>query len=150
MPISNPTSRIEATPEQLLTWTDGRAVVGTGSPFEPVTLHGVTHVIGQGNNAMIFPGVGLGAIAVEARRLTDAAFTAAEGAVVACTSITGKPGEPIYPPLARLREVSFRVALAVGRQLVSDGAAPGVSQEDVERRVRALVWEPVYRPYRAA
>jgi malate dehydrogenase (oxaloacetate-decarboxylating) len=149
MPISNPTSRAEATPRQLLEWTDGRAVVGTGSPFESVTLLGVNHVIGQGNNAMIFPGVGLGAIAVEARRLTDAAFTAAERAVVECTSITGKAGEPIYPPLSRLREVSFRVAVAVGRQLVSDGAAPGIAMDQVERRVRDFVWEPVYRPYRA-
>ena len=150
MPISNPTSRIEATPRQILEWTEGRAVVGTGSPFESVTLGGVTHVIGQGNNAMIFPGVGLGAIAVEARRLTDSAFTAAERAVVACTSITGRPGEPIYPPLSRLREVSFRVAVAVGKELVSSGAAPAVRADEVERRVRDLVWEPVYRPYRAA
>ena len=150
MPISNPTSRIEATPAQILEWTDGRAVVGTGSPFEPVTVRGVTHVIGQGNNAMIFPGVGLGAIAVEARRLTDGAFTAAERAVVACTSITGRRGEPIYPPLSRLREVSFRVAVAVGNELVSSGAAPDVNADEVERRVRDLVWEPVYRPYRAA
>ena len=150
MPISNPTSRIEATPKQILEWTDGRAVVGTGSPFEPVALRGVTHVIGQGNNAMIFPGVGLGAIAVEARRLTDAAFTAAERAVVACTSITGRRGEPIYPPLSRLREVSFRVAVAVGKELVSSGSAPDVNADEVERRVRDLVWEPVYRPYRAA
>ncbi|HET9251178.1 MAG TPA: NAD-dependent malic enzyme [Candidatus Eisenbacteria bacterium] len=150
MPISNPTSRIEATPGEILEWTDGRAVVGTGSPFEPVTVRGVTHVIGQGNNAMIFPGVGLGAIAVDARRLTDAAFTAAERAVVECTSITGRPGEPIYPPLSSLREVSFRVAVAVGTQLVSEGAAPGVNAGEVERRVRDLVWEPAYRPYRAA
>jgi malate dehydrogenase (oxaloacetate-decarboxylating) len=150
MPISNPTSRIEATPREILEWTEGRAVVGTGSPFESITIGGVTHVIGQGNNAMIFPGVGLGAIAVEARRLTDGAFTAAERAVVACTSITGRPGEPIYPPLSRLRDVSFRVAVAVGMELVSSGAAPTVRAEEVEARVRDLVWEPVYRPYRAA
>jgi malic enzyme len=150
MPISNPTSRIEATPEQILTWTEGRAVVGTGSPFEPVAYGGVTHVIGQGNNAMIFPGVGLGAIAVEARCLTDGAFTAAERAVVSCTSITGTPGEPIYPPLSRLREVSFRVAVAVATQLIVDGATPVVRAGEVERRVRDLVWEPTYRPYRAA
>lgn len=150
MPISNPTSRIEATPEQILEWTDGRAVVGTGSPFDPVVCGGVTHVIGQGNNAMIFPGVGLGAIAVGARRLTDAAFTAAERAVVACTSITGKPGEPIYPPLSRLRDVSCRVAAAVGKQLVSDDVAPRLDGDEVERRVRELIWEPTYRAYRAA
>ena len=150
MPISNPTSRIEATPKQILEWTEGRAVVGTGSPFESVTIRGVSYVIGQGNNAMIFPGVGLGAIAVEARRLTDGAFAAAERAVVACTSITGRIGEPIYPPLSRLREVSFRVAVAVGMELVTAGVAPWIRVDEVERRVRDLVWEPVYRPYRAA
>ena len=150
MPISNPTSRIEATPKQILEWTEGRAVVGTGSPFESVTIRGVSYVIGQGNNAMIFPGVGLGAIAVEARRLTDGAFAAAERAVVGCTSITGRIGEPIYPPLSRLREVSFRVAVAVGMELVTAGVAPGIRVDEVERRVRDLVWEPVYRRYRAA
>jgi malate dehydrogenase (oxaloacetate-decarboxylating) len=150
LPISNPTDSAEATPEDLLGWTDGAAVVGTGSPFPPVTLNGVTHEIGQGNNVLIFPGVGLGALAVKAHRLTDGAFAAAGEAVHRCTPITGRRGEPIFPPLARLREVSLEVALAVGKALVAEGAAGPRSDEDVERAVREMIWEPVYRVYRPA
>ncbi len=150
LPISNPTDKAEATPERLLAWTDGAAVIGTGSPFPPVLWNGTSHEIGQGNNALIFPGVGLGAIAVDARRLTDRAFAAAGNALFESTPITGRPGEPIYPRLSRLREVSLRVALAVGNALVAEGAAPAMSPDEVERRIRGLMWEPVYRPYRPA
>ena len=150
LPISNPTDNAEATPADLLRWTGGAAVIGTGSPFPPVTLNGVTHEIGQGNNVLIFPGVGLGALAVEARRFTDAAFAAAGDALHRFTQITGRPGEAIYPPLSRLRDVSFQVALAVGTALADEGAADPLSAVEVERRVREMIWEPVYRPYRPA
>ena len=150
LPISNPTANAEATPSDLLGWTAGAAVVGTGSPFPPVTVNGVTHHIGQGNNALIFPGLGLGAIAVGAGHLTDQAFAAAGEAIFEITGVTGRPGESIYPPLARLRDVSFRVAVAVGSALVECGAAPRLEHDAVEERVRAMVWEPVYRPYRPA
>ena len=149
LPISNPTDSAEATPADLLAWTGGAAVVGTGSPFAPVTVNGVVHEIGQGNNVLIFPGVGLGALSVRARRLTDGAFVAAGEAVHRFTQITGRAGEAIYPPLARLREVSLEVAIAVGKALVAEGAADPCSDEDVERSVRGMIWEPVYRPYRA-
>jgi len=150
LPISNPTSKAEATPGDVLRWTDGAAVVGTGSPFPPVDVRGATVEIGQGNNALIFPGVGLGAIAVDARRLTEGAFDAASRALCECTEIRGHAGEPIYPPLASLRSVSAHVALAVGRALVSEGAAASLSEDEIERRVGAMIWEPVYRPYRPA
>ena len=150
LPISNPTVKAEATPADILRWTDGAAVVGTGSPFPPVQRNGTTYWIGQGNNALIFPGVGLGAIAVDARRLTESAFAAASGALVECTEIRGRPGEPIYPPLTLLRSVSLRVAIAVGNALVSGGAAPALTSDQVEQRVRAMIWDPVYRPYRPA
>jgi malic enzyme len=150
LPISNPTANAEATPADLLRWTEGAAVVGTGSPFPPVDFGGTTYEIGQGNNALIFPGVGLGAIAVDARRLTDGAFDAASRALCDRTTIRGLPGEPIYPPLASLRSVSASVALAVGRTLVSEGAAAEFSDDDIERRVRSMIWDPVYLPYRPA
>lgn len=150
LPISNPTAKAEATPADILAWTGGAAVVGTGSPFPPVTVDGVTHTIGQGNNALIFPGVGLGAIAVGASRLTDRAFAAAGDAVHLMTTITGRPGEPIYPPLARLRDVSYRVAVSVGEALVSEGVAEVIGPALVAERVRSLIWNPVYRPYRPA
>jgi malate dehydrogenase (oxaloacetate-decarboxylating) len=150
LPISNPTANSEASPADVIAWTDGAAIVGTGSPFAPVTWKGVRHEIGQGNNAFVFPGLGLGAVAVEARWLPDAAFAAASDALALATAASAGPGAPIYPPLVRLREVSLQVAIAVARALVREGAAPAAPDEAIEERVRALVWEPRYVPYRAA
>lgn len=150
LPISNPTSKAEATPEDVLRWTGGGAVVGTGSPFAPVTFGGVTHQIGQGNNAFIFPGVGLGATAVAARWLPDAAFIAAGRALDEATGSAAAPGSPIYPPLRRLRETSVAVARAVARSLVSEGAADPISGEEIDARILGRMWEPRYRPYRPA
>jgi malate dehydrogenase (oxaloacetate-decarboxylating) len=150
LPISNPTSKAEATPEDVLRWTGGAAVVGTGSPFPPVSIGGVVHQIGQGNNAFIFPGVGLGATAVSARWLPDAAFTAAARALDEATGSAAAPGSPIYPPLRRLRETSVSVARAVARALVEEGAADAVSGDEIDARILDRMWEPRYRPYRAA
>ena len=146
--LSNPTSKSEIRPEDLIRWTDGAGVIGTGSPFAPVEHRGRTHVIGQGNNALIFPGLGLGATAVEARWLPDEAFTAAAQALVGFSAPSPSPGDPIYPSVLRLREVSRVVAVAVGWALVEAGAAPQMSRAEVERRVLAAIWEPEYLPYR--
>ena len=146
LPISNPTSKAEATPADLLAWTDGAAIVGTGSPFPPVTWKGRVHEIGQGNNVFIFPGVGLGAVAVEARWLPDSVFSAASDALAAAAPSNG----PIYPALTRLREVSLSVALAVARVLVREGAAPSMPDDAIVHRVQGLVWEPRYVRYRSA
>jgi malic enzyme len=148
--LSNPTSKSEVTPADFIRWTDGAGVIGTGSPFAPVEHRGTTHTIGQGNNAFIFPGLGLGATAVEARWLPDEAFTAAAQALYEFTADATAPGAPIYPSVLRLREVSRAVAVAVGCALVDAGAAPAMSRAEVERRVAAGVWEPEYLPYRAA
>lgn len=147
LPISNPTSKSEAAPADVISWTNGAAIVGTGSPFPAVSWKGAAYEIGQGNNAFIFPGVGLGAVAVEARWLPDAAFAAASEALAAAAPAT--PG-PIYPALAHLRAVSHGVAVAVARALVREEAAPAISDAEIERRIRSLVWEPRYMPYRAA
>jgi len=149
LPLSNPTSRAEATPRDLIEWTNGAAIVGTGSPFPPVEHAGVTYEIGQGNNALIFPGVGLGAVSVDAKWLPDEAFLAASRALLAFTATSGQPGTPIYPPLRRLREVSLAVAVEVARTLVELGAAPR-PREPIEARVRSMMWEPAYLPYRPA
>jgi len=148
--LSNPTSRAEATPADLIAWTSGAVITGTGSPFPPVEYAGETYEIGQGNNALIFPGVGLGAAVVEARWLPDEAFTAASRALFEFTAPERRPGAPIYPPLRRLREVSLAVARAVARALVDTGAAPPHEPEQIERRLTSMVWEPAYRPYRPA
>jgi len=148
--LSNPDTKTEVTPEDLIRWTNGAAVMGTGSPFAPVEHQGRTHTIGQANNAFIFPGLGLGAIAVEARWLPDDAFVAAARALVGFTAASPRAGSPIYPPLSRLRDVSRDVALAVGASLVESGAAPKISRPEIERRVLDAMWEPDYLPYRAA
>lgn len=150
MALSNPTSKIEARPEDILRWTDGAAIVGTGSPFAPVELNGVTYRIGQCNNVFVFPGIGLGATVVNARSLPDEAFSAAARAVHAFMGKTVDPGAAICPSLSRLRDVSRVVAVAVGRALVDAGAAPHMTPADVEDRVAASMWEPAYRSYRAA
>lgn len=147
--LSNPTSKVEATPEEVLRWTNGAAVVGTGSPFEPVTVNGQTFTIGQGNNVLIFPGVGLGATAINARWLPDAAFSAAARALVEFNTAFSSPGDPIFPPLGRLREVARAVALAVAQELVRVDAAPPISDAEIERRVTAMMWTPAYLPYRS-
>ena len=138
------------TPANLLRWTNGAAIIGTGSPFAPVEHAGRTHTIGQGNNAFIFPGVGLGATAVEARWLPDEAFVAAARALVNATATSSRAGAPIYPPLAALRQVSRDVAIAVGAALVDAGAAPQLSRAEIERRVTEGMWMPEYFPYRPA
>jgi malate dehydrogenase (oxaloacetate-decarboxylating) len=147
--LSNPTSKVEATPDDVLRWTNGAAIVGTGSPFEPVTVGGRRFTIGQGNNVLVFPGVGLGATAIHARWLPDSAFSAAARALAELTAASTSPGDPLFPPLRRLREVARSVALAVARELVRTGAAPSISDAEIERRVTAVIWTPAYLRYRA-
>jgi malic enzyme len=148
LPLSNPTDRSEACPADLLRWTEGAALVGTGSPFPPVAFGGRTYAVGQGNNALVFPGVGLGAIAVGARELPDDAFVAAAEAIVEAAP-RGET-EAIFPPLARLQEVSRRVARRVARRLVHGGFAPPLDEAAIDGRIEGLRWEPRYLPYRPA
>ena len=147
--LSNPTSKAEATPADLLRWTNGAAIVGSGSPFEPVNVRGRTVTVGQGNNVLVFPGIGLGATAIHARWLPDSAFSAAARALAEFNAASTSPGDPIFPPLRQLREVARSVAIAVARELVRVGAAPPMADADVERRVTGMIWTPAYLPYRA-
>ena len=146
LPLSNPTSRAEATAEQVLTWTGGRAVVATGSPFEPVTVNGVTHTIAQSNNAYIFPGLGLGILASGATRVSDEMFMVAAQALAETVTATD-PGQSILPPLSDIRSVSRMIAVAVAKQAQTEGLAPASSIEELEAAVTARMWEPEYRPY---
>lgn len=147
--LSNPTNKIEVLPEHVLDWTGGAAIVATGSPFGAVHIGGVTHHIGQCNNVFVFPGIGLGATAVHAEWLPGTAFAAAARAVYESTGRTSTPGATIFPPLSRLRDVSYRVAVAVGRALIAAGAAPPLAQPVLERRVTSAMWDPTYLRYRA-
>jgi malate dehydrogenase (oxaloacetate-decarboxylating) len=146
MPLSNPTSRAEATPADVLDWSDGRALVATGSPFDAVVRDGVTHVIAQSNNAYIFPGVGLGVRAVGARRVSDAMFMAAAHALADAVETSG-PGASVLPPLGRIRDVSRAIAVAVGATAQAEGLAPETSHDELERLVDAEMWFPDYRSF---
>ena len=143
LPMSNPTDLAEATPADLLDWTEGRALIATGSPFDAVEREGTSYQIAQANNALIFPGLGLGAIVARATRITDAMLAAAAGAVAERVD-AGTPGAPILPPVPELRETSVAVAVAVARVAAEGGVAGARVGDDIEERVRAAMWQPVY------
>ncbi len=145
LPMSNPTALAEATPADLIEWTNGRALVATGSPFGAVDHGGVRYEIGQANNALIFPGLGLGVIAARARRVTDGMLLAAARAVADLVDISA-PGTPLLPRVADLRETSVVVAAAVARAAKADGMASATLDTDPAGQVRALMWQPRYRP----
>jgi malate dehydrogenase (oxaloacetate-decarboxylating) len=147
LPMSNPTSLSEAAPADLIRWTEGRALVATGSPFPPVDYNGVQYMIGQANNALIFPGLGLGVIAVRATRVTDGMLAAAAHAVSGLVDIRA-PGAPLLPRVEALRETSVAVAAAVAAAATADGVARARLEGDVRAAVRHLMWEPDYRPVR--
>ncbi|PEA77870.1 NAD-dependent malic enzyme [Bacillus wiedmannii] len=149
LPMSNPTPLAEAKPADLIEWTEGRALVATGSPFEPVTSNGVTYVIGQSNNALIFPGLGLGTIVVRASVMTDGMFAAAAEAVASMVD-TSQPGAPILPEVEELRNISEMVAIEVAKVAVAEGVArENLSDNDIKIAVKEAIWEPEYRQIKA-
>jgi len=147
-PLSNPTSRAEATPADLISWTEGRAVVATGSPFDDVSYGGSRIPIAQCNNSYIFPGLGLGILAAGARRVSDKMFMAAARALSDCSPARHERGAPLLPPLADSRRVSRTIALAVGAAAQRDGLAPPCPPAELERLVDAKIWQPHYVPMR--
>ena len=149
LPMSNPTPLAEAKPVDLISWTEGRALVATGSPFEPVTYDGVTYVIGQSNNALIFPGLGLGTIVVRASVMTDGMFAAAAEAVASMVD-TSQPGAPILPEVEELRNISEIVAVEVAKAAVAEGVArEELSDNDIRKAVKEAMWQPEYRQVKA-
>lgn len=149
-PLSNPTSKSEAVPADLLAWTEGRALVATGSPFLPVTLHGQTYQIGQCNNSFIFPGVGLGVVASGARRVTEAMFVAAARALAKLSPVHANPQASLYPALETIRQVSLQVALAVAREAIRAGLADPLPEEQLVYQVEQTMWHPRYQTYHLA
>jgi malate dehydrogenase (oxaloacetate-decarboxylating) len=142
MPLSNPTSRSEARPADLIAWTGGRALIATGSPFPPVEYDGTVYQIAQANNALIFPGLGLGVTVSRARRVSDGMLAAAADAL-AGLSDAATPGAPVLPPVASLRDVSAVVADAVARAAQAEGLSD-VRLDNLAEQVRQAMWEPVY------
>lgn len=146
LPLSNPTANTEARPADLLAWTDGRAIIATGSPFAAVDHEGVRHEIGQANNVYVFPGIGLGAIVSGTRSVTDGMILAAARTLAAAVSDDRLAIGALYPPIAALREVSRAVALAVAREAVVSGVAPA-RPHALEADVDTAMWWPDYVPY---
>ncbi len=147
-PLSNPTDNGEAVPTDLYTWTDGAAIVATGSPFPPVRWKGVEYEVGQGNNAFIFPGLGLGIMVTRAKRVTPGMLSAAAEALADYTDSARIAQGAVYPRVGAMRRLSRYVALAVANQAVHDGVAAPDFEGDVDARIEAAMWEPRYLPIR--
>jgi len=142
MPLSNPTSKCEALPADLIRWTDGRALIATGSPFPPVPHNERAYHIAQANNALVFPGLGLGVTVARASRITNSMIAAAADAVAAMSNAT-TPGAPLLPPINDLRTVSAAVAVAVAKAAVDEGLAQAPIDNPIQQ-VHDAMWRPEY------
>ena len=149
-PLSNPVTRSEATPADLVAWTDGRAVIGVGSPFPPIERDGKPFTVDQTNNVYIFPGMGLGILAVKARRVSDDMFKAAATALADASPARLDPKAPLLPPIPKLREIAAGVARATARAARDGGLCEALSDAEIDARIAAKMWAPAYRPYRPA
>ena len=145
MPLSNPTSRSEARPQDLADWTDGRALVATGSPFPTMKIGDANIPVAQCNNIYVFPGIGLAVTAVHATRITDAMMTAAATAIGAGATIHSDPHGTLLPDRADLADTATAVASAVARAAIADGVAPALSEDQIDHVIRRTRWLPVYR-----
>jgi malate dehydrogenase (oxaloacetate-decarboxylating) len=147
-PLSNPTSRVEALPEDIFRWTEGNAIVATGSPFKSVEWNGKQIEIAQCNNSYIFPGVGLGVIASYSTRVTQKMFMIASQVLAESSPLVKGDGDSLLPPLNQIREVSLDIAWAVGLQAIKEGVAPAFSEAQLKSKIEANFWNPQYREYR--
>jgi malate dehydrogenase (oxaloacetate-decarboxylating) len=143
-PLSNPTERIEAVPADVIEWTDGRGLVGTGTPWDPVSYNGVEYHIGQANNALVYPGIGLGTIVARAVHVTDGMLLAAAEAIAGLVDVS-RPGAGLLPDVENLRASSASVAVAVARQAARDGVAQ-VDLTDPVQAVQDAMWHATYPP----
>ena len=148
MSLSNPTLRAEATPAEILDWTDGRALVASGSPFAPVHRDGVVHQVSQCNNIYVFPAMGLGICAVNARRVSEDMFLACAYALAEESPAILDLEQPLLPRLPQIREVTMRTAKAIALAAQADGTADIVPEEELDERLHRQMWEPEYERYR--
>ncbi|SMY15441.1 NAD-dependent malic enzyme [Photobacterium aquimaris] len=147
-PLSNPTSRVEATPFDLIHWTEGNALVATGSPFDPVVYEGKTYPIVQCNNSYIFPGIGLGVLAVNARRVTNEMLMESSRALAECSPLAINGEGPLLPGLEDIQKVSRKIAFAVAKKAVEQHKASKNSDERIREKIDANFWKSEYRRYK--
>lgn len=147
-PLSNPSRQVEATPEQVIEWTDGQVVVATGSPFKPVTFNGKTHLITQCNNSYIFPGIGLGVIAVRAKLISDDMLRAASETLAANSPLANTGQGGLLPPFTELSALSKKIAFAVAKVAMKQGLALEIDDNQLQHCIEQNFWQPVYRDYR--
>ncbi|MGO2966399.1 NAD-dependent malic enzyme [Psychrobacter sp. AOP22-C1-22] len=148
LPLSNPTSRIEATPQEVTSWSKGKAIIATGSPFPHTTFEGQSFEVSQCNNSYIFPGIGLGALVARATGISDNMLMAASQALADISMEYEKAPGAILPPIKLIREISEKIAYAVALQAIEDKLALPITAENLERRLKANFWLPKYRNYR--
>lgn len=147
-PLSNPTSRVEATPRDIIRWTDGQALVATGSPFDPVVHGDETFPIAQCNNSYIFPGIGLGVLAVNASRVTDEMLMESSRALAECSPLAIDGHGSLLPPLESIHKVSKKIAFAVAKKAIEQGVALEITDEALDSAINRSFWQPVYRRYK--
>ncbi len=148
LPLSNPTSQVEAFPADILEWTEGKALIATGSPFEPVNYQGKLYNISQCNNSYIFPGIGLGVIAAGATRVTDSMLIASSNALADCSPLLQDPNADLLPDLNEIQQVSKFIAFRVAKAAMDAGVAPLMSDEALREAIEANFWKPEYRDYK--
>ena len=147
MPLSNPTSRVEAVPADIIEWSKGKALIATGSPFAPVIYQEKIYNISQCNNSYIFPGIGLGVIASGATRVTDSMLMASSNALADCSPKLQNPDADLLPDLSQIQQISKIIAIKVAQAAMQDGVAPVISLEELQKKIEANFWKPEYRQY---
>ncbi len=148
LPLSNPTSRVEAMPADIIEWTDGQALIATGSPFAPVNYKGHIYNISQCNNSYIFPGIGLGVIAANATRVTDSMLMASSNALADCSPMLTDLNADLLPDVNEIQKVSKIIAFQVAKAAMDAGVAPRISDEDLQASIERNFWKPEYRQYK--
>ncbi|BCU64683.1 NAD-dependent malic enzyme [Acinetobacter bouvetii DSM 14964 = CIP 107468] len=147
LPLSNPTSRVEAVPADIIEWTKGKALIATGSPFAPVIYRDRMYNISQCNNSYIFPGIGLGVIASGAKRVTDNMLMASSNALADCSPKLQDPNADLLPDLSQIQQISKVIAVKVAQAAMQDGVAPMMDLIDLQQKIEANFWKPEYRQY---
>ena len=147
-PLSNPSKQVEATPQQVIEWTKGKALVATGSPFEPVIYDGQTFVIPQCNNSYIFPGLGLGVIACGAKRITDEMLMATSLCLASVSPLANDGHGSLLPALTEIAAISKKMAFDVAKVAIEQGHALNISDEKLLAKINKNFWTPQYRDYR--